>query len=304
MNELGPNGTPHPSSAAPSAQGLENRLMERRIQGSRRQNPQESRTKNGMTGPRKSFFHNRKHGLGFIAAAFFLLLLSPPGAGAATVAVKKAEYDGVVILFLDKRNDARRQPLKADAFFAKIKRALGILSRQAPRIYRKIEALYGRAFIMFDPDYLKDRLDEVGLAKFRPRTGLEEYDSTPNKLYVTVMGRYVDKYSDREVAATITHELVGHGQQHRENRLYVMRDLDRECEARLLQMEAFQALKFDPMSEEMVAYRKILEQKYCRGFRKYTRGRLPILNKSWNRKNLPTGDLLAAFKDYLKSESR
>lgn len=265
-----------------------------------------------MIGPRKSFFHyhkhdhkhGRKYALGFIIGAFFLLTLSLPGAEAADFAVKKAEYDGVLILFLDKRNNAQPRSMKAEVFFSKIKRALDILSRKAPRIYRRIEALYGRAFIIFDPDYLKDRLDEVGLAKFRPKTGLEEYDSTPNKLYVAVMGRYVYKYSVREIAATLTHELVGHGQQHRENRLYVMRGLDRECEARLLQMEAFQALKFDPMSEEIVVYRKILEQKYCRGFKKYTRKRLPILNKSWDRKNLPAENLLAAFKDYLKSETR
>ncbi len=236
----------------------------------------------------------------------FLLLLSPSplGAGTTKITVKKAEYDGVLILFLDRQNGTRPQPINAGAFFSKVKRSLDILSREAPRIYRKIKALYGRAFIIFDPDYLKDRFDEVSLAKFRPKTGLEQYDSTPNKLYVTVLGRYVYKYSAREIAATLTHELVGHGQQHRQNRLYVMRELDRECEARLLQMEAFQALKFDKMTEEMVVWRKILEEKYCRGFRKYTREHLPVLDKSWNRKNLSTGKLLAAFKDYLKAENR
>ena len=231
-----------------------------------------------------------------------LLICSLFWSSAAAARVVETVHDGVIILFIEKPAADDPGAITSRQFFAKILESLEILRREAPDIYRKIKALHGRAVIKYDPDHPKDKFAEVGLAKFETRTGIKKYDSLPGKRYVAVLGRFLNKYSAREVAGTIVHELIGHGRQYRENRLYDMRALDRECEARLLEIDAFQKLEFDKFSEQMISFRKLLENKYCYDYKQYTLKCQPELGKLWKLRHLPVAPLLKVFKPYLMIE--
>jgi len=102
----------------------------------------------------------------------------------------------------------------------------------------------------------------------------------------------------------IAHELIGHGLQFLRRRHGSMRELKRKCEARLFQERVNQDVGLNKLSRTSVAAQKIMEDKYCAGFKRFMKRKSPSLMGLWDHINPDVPQLLALFEPYLAELAR
>ena len=157
-----------------------------------------------------------------------------------------------------------------------VRAALDILYTSSPFNAKAIDRLKaaGNVIIIYDPSFPKRELTKITIAAFLP-----DFYQKDGKIkdFVTVVGRFGGKWSARELAPVLAHELTGHGNQHLRGRLEHVREVDLECEAYLYQENAYQDLGFNKDAREMIQFRQTLERHWCADFR------------TWQKKNRPKG---------------
>ncbi|MGJ3260712.1 MAG: tetratricopeptide repeat protein [Rhodospirillales bacterium] len=176
-----------------------------------------------------------------------------------------------------------------------VKKALDILYEGSAYNAKAIEKLKaaGNVVIVYDPAFPKRELTKVTIAAFLPDFYQAEGRT---KDFLTVVGRFGGKWSPRELAPVLAHELTGHGMQHLRGRLENVREVDLECEAYLYQEKAYQDLGFDKGVREMVQFRKTLEGHWCADFKAWQRKNSRAALKSWDKLH---PDVPAILDDYL-----
>ncbi len=182
---------------------------------------------------------------------------------------------------------------------ARIKKAIDILYDRSPLSTRAIETLRGagEVIVVYDPHFPKSRLAGLTIAAFFP----DYYQADgPSKRFVTVVGRYGAKWPAAELAAVLAHELVGHGMQHYRGRLQHVRTIDLECEAYLYEEQAYQDLGIDKRSDEMIRFRKALEDRWCKTFRADTKRNEPDKMALWERLNPDVPGILDVYLRYVE----
>jgi len=185
----------------------------------------------------------------------------------------------------------------------KIIQALEVLYAQSPQSFAVIEQLKqaGPVIVMYDPAYPPPgvHLTTTQVAAFLP-TFIEGFDkNNTGKQFTVIVGRDGIKWPLKELSAVLVHELMGHGKQHLEDRIDTMRTLDVECEAWLYEELAYQDLKIDKMSQEMIDFRQQLEGIHCDDFIRYMRKRTPEQAALWDVQNPDVAKLLKVFDGYI-----
>jgi TPR repeat protein len=176
-----------------------------------------------------------------------------------------------------------------------VKKALDILYEGSSYNARAIEKLKaaGNVVIIYDPAFPSRELTKITIAAFLP----DFYQADGNtKDFLTVVGRFGGKWSPRELAPVLAHELTGHGMQHLRGHLENVREVDLECEAYLYQEKAYQDLSFDKGVRDMIQFRKVLEGHWCADFRAWQRKNGRTALKAWDRLN---PDVPVILDDYL-----
>ena len=221
-------------------------------------------------------------------------------AGAAMVEIKQT-HRGLTLVAFAPSTDRRFDIELADGPTAigRIKQAIDLLYEKSPFSARALETLRGagEVIIAYDPHFPEAQLTTLKIAGFFP--DFYQRDG-PRKQFVTRVGRYGAKWPARELAAVLAHELVGHGMQHYRGRLEHVRTVDLECEAYLYEEVVYQDLGFDKSSSEMVNYRKVLEDHWCRAFRADARRHDPESLSHWERLNPNVPGILAAYLKYIE----
>ncbi len=242
-----------------------------------------------------------------MAIALACLALNP---AVASVAAGK-DYDGITLLTLPPKPGVEYDVYLVDPIYAleRLARALDVIYRESPFSAGKIEALKrsGRVEIIYDPNHPDPNtsMASVQVAKFLPHyRGIGGYG---NKSFLAVVGRHGIKWSVRELAAVLVHELAGHGTQHLNDRFKSLRNVDLECEAWLYEEKAYQDFRFDKSSREMIKFRQELEgfgfsDGYCSDFKRHMQKNTPERMRFWNSLNPDVPKLLEAFEDYLRDQ--
>jgi hypothetical protein len=83
-----------------------------------------------------------------------------------------------------------------------------------------------------------------------------------------------------------------------------MRQLDRECEARLYHERVNQELGIDKFSRISIKLRKELEEQFCLNFKRFISRTAPESAKLWDRLNPDIPRLLKLFETYLTKTKR
>ncbi|MEX0695406.1 MAG: tetratricopeptide repeat protein [Rhodospirillales bacterium] len=147
-----------------------------------------------------------------------------------------------------------------------VRAALDILYTRSPFNARAIDRLKaaGKVIIIYDPAFPPRELTKITIAAFLP-----DFYQKDGKIrdFLAVVGRFGGKWSPRELAPVLAHELTGHGIQHLRGRLDHVREVDLECEAYLYQENAYQDLGFDKDDRDMIRFRQTLERHWCADFR-------------------------------------
>lgn len=188
-----------------------------------------------------------------------------------------------------------------------IKQALALIDANSPFSKSQIQRLKntGPVIIVYDPRY-PDKLSSmssVKIALFSPYFYNPKKSDAKGPTFLIIVSRHGVKWPVKELAAVMVHELVGHGIQHLNNSWGKMRLIDMECEAWLYEEMAYQNLKMDKFSNEMIDFKKQLE-KQCRNFLRYLRGHDPKGAALWESLNPDVPKLLkhfAGYQRYLKS---
>ncbi len=180
-----------------------------------------------------------------------------------------------------------------------IRDALDILIEGSPFNAAAIDRLKanGNVIIMYDPAFPRRELSQVTIAAFFPDFFRRDGRS---KDFVTVVGRYGGKWSPRDLAPVLAHELTGHGIQHLRGRLQHVRVVDLECEAYLYQEKAYQDLGFDKGTRDMISFRQQLERHWCADFRTWQRAARPEGALYWDQLNPDVARLLKDYLDYIE----
>ncbi|MHA1598325.1 MAG: hypothetical protein ACTSV1_06345 [Alphaproteobacteria bacterium] len=180
--------------------------------------------------------------------------------------------------------------------------ALDLIIRKSPFTARQIKRLTtaGPVVIVYDPHY-PNRLASMAsiqVALFAPHF----YDNgqrSRKKKFLIVVSRHGVKWPEKELAAVLVHELVGHGIQHLNARWGDMRRIDMECEAWLYEEMAYQRLGMNKFSREMIDFKKQLA-KQCDGFTRHLRNKDKAGLALWETLNPDVPKLLRHFSGYLK----
>ncbi len=222
----------------------------------------------------------------------------------ATASVQAAPVEfmhrGVKIIGKDLPADARYdiEIMPAVTGAQRVKEALDILYDHSAFNGAAIDRLKvnGNVIIIYDPTFPKRELTQITIAAFLP----DFYQADGNiKDFVSVVGRYGAKWSARDLAAVLAHELTGHGIQHLRGRLELVREVDLECEAYLYQENAYQDLGFNKQSQDMINFRQVLERHWCADFRRWQRNtRAPAL-ASWDQLNPDVPKILDDYLHYI-----
>ncbi len=185
--------------------------------------------------------------------------------------------------------------------------AIDLIYSRSPSSAKAIDLLKknGHIVIVYDPSYPRkdEEFEFLKVALFKhtyfERMGVKKTE----RVFPIIVSRHGIKWPTPELAAVLIHELVGHGGQHLRDE--VMRPIDKECEAWLLEEKAYQDFGMDKRSRTMIKFRQQLEghgfvDGHCSSFKRYLGKNDPEKMKLWERLNPDVSSLLAVFKDYTK----
>lgn len=238
---------------------------------------------------------------GLVLAAITLNL---PASAADNENITEREHRGVSLLAMpmapNKTFDTSVLPAKQA--LENIAKALDRLLATSPQSARKIGQLKknGKVLLVYLPDDLMSGDGHENVAAFHPDYLQQNGAQSNRKRFLVVIGRHGVKWPRDELAATIAHELVGHGVQHLRGRLVKVRPIDAECEAYLYEEIANQDLSLGKHSREMVGFRRMLEERWCADFKTYQRAHQPKTLKLWDVLNPNVPKLLSLFEEYLE----
>ncbi|MBT4890338.1 MAG: hypothetical protein HON65_12375 [Rhodospirillales bacterium] len=180
--------------------------------------------------------------------------------------------------------------------------ALDLITNKSPFSVKQIETLKqdGDVVILYEPQFpdQKANFATLRIALFMPQFAEHKSNSSHGKNYIVMVSRHGIKWEPRELASVIVHELVGHGMQHFEDRLDILRPTDKECEAWLYEEMAHQDFGIDKFSSQSVRFKKELIYN-CDGFLRHLRTSDPAGLAVWEVLNPDVPKLLTHFEDYL-----
>jgi len=213
-------------------------------------------------------------------------------------------HRGIVLLGFPCPQNVKGSVVSTQKGINKIIKALDLLATQSPRSFAVIGRLKksGPVMIVYDPSYPPPgkNLMSIQNALFLP-TFVDTFDKkSTGKKFTVIVGRDGIKQSLPKLSAVLAHELMGHGQQYLDDRIFAMRVLDVECEAWLLEELVYQDLNVNKLSQDMVEFRRNLETLHCNDFIRYMRKRLPQQASLWDVQNPDVMKLLNIFKGYIK----
>lgn len=184
--------------------------------------------------------------------------------------------------------------------------ALDVLVSKSPFASDALNTLKrnGRVVILYDPAFPEMTLGDYKIAAFKPTYFKKQRQDGHKGEFITVIGRYGIKWTPRELAGVIGHELIGHGLQFLRRRQGSLRELERECEARLYQERVNQDVGVNKLSRMSVAARKSMENKYCAGFKRFISRTSPSMMRLWDQINPDVPRLLKMFETYLAELAR
>jgi len=166
-------------------------------------------------------------------------------------------------------------------------------SRAAAAVDRLKSA--GRIALVYDPHFPERSLKTTKIAAFFP----SYFDTeTESGTFLVVIGRYGIKWPVRELAVVLAHELLGHGIQHLENRLWQTRNIDMECEAFLWTEQANQDLGLNKEDRSVITLRRRIERHWCAEFIAWSAAHQPQLNKLWEARDPDIPALIEGFRHY------
>jgi len=255
-----------------------------------------------------------------LAAAVALAALAAPLAMAADMAaggrdadragvVRERVVDGIRLLALapDANANLEISILPPTAGLDRLEAALELIRRQSPVSARTIERLKaaGEVSLTYYPNSFRDRnrLNTQTVALFLPDFLKQRGLKSAKREFSVVVNQFGVKWPVAELAAVIVHELAGHGVQHLENRIVSGRLLDLECEASLLQEQAYQDFGVAKKSRSVVLFRRQMEYRYCADFRRYMGDRVPKRLALWDALNPDVPALLGMFRSYRGTQS-
>lgn len=180
--------------------------------------------------------------------------------------------------------------------------ALALIAEKSPRNARTLNQLRdaGLLTIVYYPNNFRDRnrLNTQTVAVFLPDFLKKRGMGDKRREFTVVVNQFGVKWPTAELAAVIVHELAGHGVQHLEGRIRNARALDLECEASLLQEQAYQDFGVAKKQRTVVLFRRQMEYHYCADFRDYMRERMPGKLAIWDALNPDVAGLLDLFRSY------
>lgn len=233
-----------------------------------------------------------------IAIILCFASISPRGA----VAEDRVEFThrGVLISGMPKPQDAH---FDIDITSARdgaelVKNALDILYKGSSFNAKAIERLKaaGNVIIIYDPTFPRRELSKITIAAFLPDFYQQDGNS---KDFLTVVGRFGGKWTAKELAPVLAHELTGHGMQHLRGRLEHVREVDLECEAYMYQEKAYQDLSFDKDTRQMISFRQTLERHWCADFKTWQKKNRPKNSKHWDKLHPDVPKLLEDYLVYI-----
>jgi len=216
-----------------------------------------------------------------------------------------SEFKGITLIGITPSKDETfNVPIvTAEKALKVIKQALVLIEMNSPFSKSQIELLMrnGQVIIVYDPRYPKENStsNSVQIALFSPNYYNLEIRDNKGKNFLVIVSRHGVKWPIKELAAVLVHELVGHGIQHLSDNFSKMRLTDLECEAWLYEEMAYQDLKMDKYSREMINFKKQLENQ-CDSFIRYLRDSDPIGALLWDNLNPDIPKLLEHFAVFLK----
>ena len=243
-----------------------------------------------------------------VAAALMAAALNGPvlaGTEAPKDLLPQEAYKGLVLVAVPPEAGARYDTslLPEREGIANLRAAVELLYRESPFSAQALETLKrnGNVIVFYDSRYpeMKTNTSTLNVAAFFPEYFTKGLNGSGRTDFVVVIGRHGIKWPTRELAPVIVHELVGHGMQRLRGRLEYVRELDLECEAMLYMERYYQELGFDKKNEEMIRFRKALEDHWCSDFKRYMREKAPSLVKLWDVLDPDVRRLLAAFEVYV-----
>ncbi len=192
--------------------------------------------------------------------------------------------------------------MSAETALRNLAEAFDRLTARSPLSARRIARLEksGRVILVYLPDDLKNATGGESIASFLPDFLHKSDHHRRERAFLVVVGRHGIKWPVDELAATLGHELVGHGIQHQRGRLMTIRVMDAECEAYLYEEIANQDLGLNKRDRKMVTFRRNLEEHWCADFKGYLRRERPGTMSIWDTLNPDVPKLLGAFESYLQ----
>lgn len=246
----------------------------------------------------------RTRGLGILLPVIFMAVfatvfsLTPYGASAEDRV--QFTHRGVLISGLPKPGDVH---FDIDVTSAKngaelVRDALDILYAGSSFNAKAIERLKaaGNVVIIYDPTFPRRELSKITIAAFWPDYYQKDGSA---KDFLTIVGRFGGKWSAKELAPVLAHELTGHGMQHLRGRLEHVREVDLECEAYMYQEQAYQDLGFDKSTREIISFRQTLERHWCADFKNWQKKHRPANAKFWNQLHPNIPKLLDDYLVYI-----
>ena len=216
-----------------------------------------------------------------------------------------SEFNGISLIAITPSTTENFDVPIVDAKIAlkTIKKALNLIEINSPFSKSQIKLLRknGPVIIVYDPRYpdKQSSMSSVKIALFSPYHYSRKNNDTSGNTFLVIVSRHGIKWPTKEFAAVMVHELVGHGIQHLNDSWGEMRLVDMECEAWLYEEMAYQNLKMDKFSSEMIDFKKQLE-KQCDSFLRHLRSHNSIGAALWNNLNPDVPRLLEHFEDYQK----
>jgi tetratricopeptide (TPR) repeat protein len=182
-----------------------------------------------------------------------------------------------------------------------LKKAIDLMLVKSPFTAEAVKTLQdaGKVVIVYSPDFRAARNGLFTLATFSP--DYFKPGDPKRREFMVQLGRHLILYPIQEIAATLVHELVGHGIQHLKGWTSTIREIDLECNAELYRERFFQDIGVDKLNEEIVKFRKALEEHWCDDFKIYMKANTPAQLALWDQKNPDVPKLLAFFERYTES---
>lgn len=256
---------------------------------------------------RRSFGMLGRGGLRRVWLALLTCAMALSVAPMATQAADRGSegtYRGIYLRIMPANPNAKSdiKLVSSDQALKAIRSAIDLIYKNSPFNAKTLDKLKSRGdvVIVYDPAFPKWSRSDVTLAAFLPDFFEPAHGAPGDKVFVTILGRYIIKHSPSEIAAEgIVHELVGHGVQHMHGRLNTGNGLNIECEASLYEFQAFQDLGVDKFTDYMVQFRRELEEHHCDDFKRFMRKHRPKLMSLWDARDVDVIKILSVFDEYV-----